>query len=261
VIVHHTNMTGLCNRLRGLATWRTVAAMRNEAFRMYWQPSRTCPVEFYELFEGMPLLHLSKITGEEQVVNCEGPWGEGTHACDKPWDIWSRHRPCGNVHYFMKHVQYAMRQLKPTPAVETAFEAARPPYAYHMVGVHVRGTDNVAEAKKQGIYLRAEAYIQRMQQIQRRLPSTEFFVACDNIGDEAAIRDAVPGVHVQPKHYDSQHVRHTTMKAALVDLMILSRCSRIIGTWGSSFSEYAAMLGGIELETPFLTREVVLRQK
>lgn len=72
-------------------------------------------------------------------------------------------------------------------------------------------------------------------------------LATDDPAIEYAIKERFPDrVVVRPKVFARD--KAAGVRDALVDLLLLSRCRRILGSHWSSFSETAAEIGGIDLE-------------
>jgi hypothetical protein len=111
------------------------------------------------------------------------------------------------------------------------------------VGVHIRGTDNAEAAERSPL----EAFLTRMRQEVEKDPAVRFFLATDSGATEHAVKERFPGrVVALPKVFARN--KAAGVRAALADLLVLSRCRSILGSHWSSFTNMAAELGGVQVE-------------
>lgn len=112
-----------------------------------------------------------------------------------------------------------------------------------LVGVHIRGTDNVQALEGSPV----ASFIARMEQELDRAPDRRFFLATDDPEAERKVKERFPGLVVsRPKVFARD--KAIGVRDALVDLLVLSRCGLILGSHWSSFTEVAAELGGVQVE-------------
>lgn len=113
-----------------------------------------------------------------------------------------------------------------------------------MTGLHVRRTDNVESIVRSPLRL-FEEVVERQIAIDS---SAIFYIASDS--------DEVKRLLVT--RFGSKHFRYSTMKVsrttaegmqmALAEMLVLSQCKKIYGSYWSSYSEAAAMLGNVPFE-------------
>ena len=163
--------------------------------------------------------------------------------CLSPTD-WERERANRNNitiksygHFYQKDVVrwlQVLRSLKPRQ--ELAEKAIIPP----AVGVHIRRKDNRVSIEKSP----TSAFIKRM----RTYPdNTLFFLATDEPAEVYNLRKEFgPRLITRANMYDRTSL--VGMQLALVDFISLSKCSEILGSAGSSFSEMAAAYGDKPLQ-------------
>jgi len=112
-----------------------------------------------------------------------------------------------------------------------------------LIGVHIRGTDNAEALERSPV----AAFMERLQSEVERDAGARFLLATDDPAIEYAVKERFSDrVVVRPKVF--ARVKAAGVRDALVDLLLLSRCRRILGSHWSSFSETAAEIGGIDLE-------------
>jgi hypothetical protein len=115
--------------------------------------------------------------------------------------------------------------------------------AGRIVGVHIRRGDNDASIQVSPL----DSFLKRMQREVEQDPATHFFLATDDQPTERAVTDTFLG-RVTTRGKDLARNRTAGVQDALVDLLVLSKCSLILGSYWSSFSQTAAEMGGVELE-------------
>ncbi len=128
-----------------------------------------------------------------------------------------------------------LRKLQPTihlaPQLNTPFFSD--PVA--IVGVHIRRGDHMKARKESPL----EAFLVAM----RAEPSTtKFFLATDDATERRAIEAEFPGRVWSPATTLSR-MTQKGMQDAVVDFIGLARCSKILGSYDSSFSQLASLYG------------------
>jgi hypothetical protein len=112
-----------------------------------------------------------------------------------------------------------------------------------VVGVHIRRGDNDASIQVSPL----ELFLERMRKEVEQAPGTRFFLATDDVATEQTVTDHFPG-RVTTRSKDFARNRTKGVQDALVDLLVLSRCPLILGSYWSSFSQTASEMGGGTLE-------------
>lgn len=122
--------------------------------------------------------------------------------------------------------------------------------AYHLlekypsvIGIHIRRTDNVASISHSPI----EKFIEKIDTSLQQTPSVSFYLSTDaeDVVEElrTLYRDKIiTGATVRTRESKEGIV------SALVDMCCLSQCKKIYGSFNSSFSERAAIIGNIPLQ-------------
>ena len=115
------------------------------------------------------------------------------------------------------------------------------------VGVHIRRTDN----RKAVEYSPTEFFLSAMERMIHDDSRVEFFLATDDPQEETRILEAFSGRRVIV-HKKRSFLRNepAAIQDALIDLYTLSKCTKIIGSYWSSFTDVAHALGGAELILP-----------
>lgn len=112
----------------------------------------------------------------------------------------------------------------------------------HTVGVHIRRTDH-----RPSIAFSPTALFEAaMQEVLDETPSATFFLATDEPGEEARLRTRFPGRIICAPKRSLDRATPEAIEDAVVDLYSLAATRRIIGSYASSFSRTAGLLGGID---------------
>ena len=231
---------GLGNRLKALVSGMCAADEVGKEVRVIWSVTADCGAKFADLFDTStaPLPVWTHIHNELSV-------GYTQHACDTQaqWDAVKdtktvTYLKAGSRFHTTTDVKFAywLKSLKPVAAITAAVVALD---LSGVVGVHLRRTDNTVAIQSSP----NSAFITAMQ---ARPAGTKFFVASDSASDRAALEAAFPGRILTLAKNLTRGTRGG-LQDALKDFVALSKCSEILGSKGSSFSEMAALYGGAAL--------------
>ncbi len=113
----------------------------------------------------------------------------------------------------------------------------------NVIGLHIRRTEFLLNADGRGWVSSDEKFFQRMEEILKKKPSARFFLATDSEQtQDNFIREWGSKVIVFPKK-DWDKSSRRSAEEALIDLLLLSRTSHILGTYLSTFTEMAWWIG------------------
>ncbi len=128
-----------------------------------------------------------------------------------------------------------LRKLQPSihvaPALATPFFSEKVP----IVGVHIRRGDHVKARKESPL----SAFLEAMR---NEPATTKFFLATDDAVERRAIETEFSGRIWSPATTLSR-MTQKGMQDAVIDFLGLSRCSKLLGSYDSSFSQLAALYG------------------
>ena len=269
--------SGLANRLRALVGAVAFAEINDAKFVLNWTDrDHACPAMFDEIFDPHPDIILQ--TGNDYHVDLKDPGVFEVTDRTTVNKFWER-----NVEekYNIKRLEYQGIALKYgqsfTPIKEIRDKVDQYSKSHLLsddewhsrtVGMHIRRTD----LKEQG-KLDDEDYMQVIDIELNMLPHTQIFLAADNLQTEEKFKAIDDRIMVYEKDYDNvmpkgkiyleeatrtnielpeaypggcRH-RHTTIIDAAIDMYLLSRCTKVIGSH-SSFGRFAAWIG----EKPFI---------
>ncbi len=86
-----------------------------------------------------------------------------------------------------------------------------------------------------------------MQRELEATPDTWFFLCTDDPEVAELLQARFPG-RVLVLEKELSRDTQAGMEAALIDMLLLARCRRVLGSYWSSFSQIASEIGGTDLE-------------
>ena len=137
------------------------------------------------------------------------------------------------------------RFLRPGRKIEAKGEALFARLGEHSVGVHVRRTDHTEAIANSPLSL----FLERMERELAADEKTEFFVATDDAGVREELKAAFPA---QKLIFNEKGIIDRDSKEgiedAFVEMLALSKCRKILGSYNSTFSLLPSYIGDIPLE-------------
>lgn len=131
----------------------------------------------------------------------------------------------------------------PIPEIQQKVDKITGSFGDYTIGVHIRRGDHKICIRESPL----ENFIESMEQEVEVNNRIQFYLATDSFEIEEKIRDHFPGRIISNKRI----LRRDSTKGiqdALIDLKCLSLTQKILGSYWSSFSETAAIMGKIELQ-------------
>lgn len=147
----------------------------------------------------------------------------------------------------MEHFRQAIPLLQPSKEITKRVDEIMKPYqcvaGRRIIGVHIRRTDHKLSIQKSPI----ELFYSKMNSIMEEC-NTIFYVATDDQTVLDEISKSFPVInHIC---FSDKITRRSSngMKDAYVDMLCLSKCEKIYGSFNSTFSAMAGIIGNIECE-------------
>jgi len=262
---------GLANRLRALASASIVAEYTGRNLFVNWIPSKECNVEWEELFLNQIESHPLPLSSYQVGINLYDDtvipmsWYQdiprlsvrdesylvAVHTCRN----FQPEEMTNEAYKEAKSLFY--RNLLPVETVEKTVRDMQKRYfdGCDIVGVHIRRKDHLTFLKKDHrLVCPTKLFVEAMENILHAKPERKFFLATDDEREEEFIRQLFPDNVIV---YEKEGLgRNTTkgMQDALVDWVLLSKTSRIIASYASSFSQEAGIVNRIKTD-------VILREE
>ncbi|WP_071515123.1 tetratricopeptide repeat protein [Geitlerinema sp. PCC 9228] len=239
---------GLCNRLRVLASCLSLGYFWQIPVYMRWLPVKSCHCYFEDIYqpicktveadiihqwlleEASQTLHITKMTADMG-------WLHKQYLQDE----------VSRFAYDQKCSEF-IRSLKLQPNLQNAVDNfIQNNWQHPIIGLHVRRTDNY----KSVLISNDDRFIKTIERY-RQQGVEKFFLATDNGETQAKFKEQFGNrILTYSQEFNPSQLRQTSQQTAAIDLHLLAKTQKIVGSYDSSFSQYAATLGNIPLELPW----------
>jgi len=249
---------GLGNRMRALVSSLEWAKQNNHRVLLVWEKNRVLNCNYELLFEKSPLI--------SRVINISIPESIPTRFSNllkifrypvlndailkrKPHSIsqylFSRFLPpyVHACYEFCSAPILYQQHLIPNSSIQSVMNSA-PFIDNEFVGIHIRRGDNAMATSNSPIAL----FMQAMRSELELRPSCKFYLATDDTGAQSEIQNAFGKDIVFTRAKNLSRNDAAGVVDALIDILMLSRCQYIIGSFYSSFSDVASKYGNIPLQ-------------
>lgn len=143
--------------------------------------------------------------------------------------------------YFTETPNYTI--FRPIDSIQTEINRVLSLFNAYTIGIHIRQTDHEIAKSVSPV----ELFIEKMQAEVSRHHEVNFFLATDEPKIEEELQQLFKG-KILTYSTDKARTSVTGIQQALADLFLLSRATKIWGSYFSSFSEMAEKLHGSPLE-------------
>lgn len=261
---------GLGNRLLGLGSAYAVSKKLDRKLVVMWKREVGCNIRFQELFD----LPFEVVEISENGLKKE-PVAQilGDRAKKKWRNSADRFLECDEVEKIKEREGYEglFRLIEQTPVIYLkAFgpicEVTAESYSFvkpsknieekgaylfreltgQCVGVHVRRTDHTEAIANSPLVLFAE----RMKKELETAADTSFFVATDDKEVRRELKELLPDAKlIFPQSDVIDRDSKEGIEEAFIEMLALSKCRKILGSYNSTFSLLPSYIGNIPLET------------
>lgn len=147
-----------------------------------------------------------------------------------------------NPFYDLKKIPTPLNFIKPAPSVNE--RVIQTMGGSRCIGVHVRRTDHAEAIQNSPL----ELFIEKMKACLEENPHAKFYVASDDNSVLSELEKTFPAkITTLTNRYLARDYEQGIIDA-YVEMLCLSRCDKILGSYNSTFSSIAAMIGDIPLE-------------
>lgn len=252
IIVQPTG--GLCNRMRTIAAAARLAEILGKKIWVFWTCDVTLNAPFRLLFQPLPfpvvelrlgsfvqrllwfvcrkLLHY-RVYDDTWVSDARGKdmalWKD--EIVQRPIFLWT------SSDIFKGGGDYSIFRMS-----DDLKAHALPSYD-NVIGVHIRRTDNEKSVR----FSPTELFVRKIEEELKANPSSRFYLATDDPKEEAFLCTCSDRIIVYKKESLDRN-SPAAIRDAVIDLYNLAHCQKIYGSYWSSFSDVAALWGGIEKE-------------
>lgn len=273
---------GLCNRMVAVASGYALAKDLGHAYRVLWNKDLFLGAKFRDLFCPLPDVPVRELNWEDSLsdrLRYPHLWFTRRPLAGKLTEmlrgsVYDRVLTSPELHALLvsgrsiaaelQHARNALlfsyeefhsgavaflRCFQPLSDLMSIVDQETRRFGPNTIGVHIRKADRDTVAWNSPLE-QFEARMAREAEIDR---SAAFFLATDSAESEARVKAKFgPRVLVREKSRSRETVEG--MRDAVIDLYLLSRTRKILGSPGSTFSTTAAAMGAIPLALVRATR-------
>jgi len=257
---------GLANRLRAIASAKILADYTGRKLMVNWVPAeRECNVAWEDLFVNPLDRSPLPLSGFQNGVD----FYDDTGSHDFYWDMpqllaqnksdvvalrtFRNFRPKGMTEEaFKRSKSLFYKSLKPLSLIQEAVSGIQEQYFKHnrVIGVHIRRADYLSYlGQDPKAVAPIELFVRRMMRILKTDPKAKFLLATDDKNEEKIIKRFLQDAVIVHEKDAASRLTRNGMQDALIDWLLLSRTSEIVGSYRSSFNEEASIVNMIKLET------------
>lgn len=257
--IHVVPYCGLGNRLNMMTSALALAREAEHEVTVLWQRTPDCYAWFDELFMPIPGLRTERLEHFYQRAPGKAElWLprllrrlkydrclKARHLCTTPDGsdsalpaLLSGMAPDAQVYIEGNrpfYPQEGWRLIRPAEAIAERVEEFVSQYGPRTVGVHIRRTDHKAVMAQNPM----ERYIELMDAELREHPEVRFYIASDDPVVKALLHQRYPGRVLTLEGLSLDRHALQGMHDSVLELFCLARTHRIIGSTGSTYSEFA----------------------
>ena len=248
---------GLCNRLRAVNSAVNLGRDLGQKTMVLWNAknelnccynSLFMPSDEFVVVEGRgrvaPLYLLKRYMGasyfkEEKIGRIKEDAEAVLSICRKKE---------GNIYFRTGYQFYRTSSypelFRPVYDIAGKVKALQGKWTGHMIGVHIRRTDNKKAIESSGL----EDFMRAMEREMEEDFSVGFYLATDSASVQRTLQERFGSRIYFQENVQLTRSSQEGIKSALVDLLCLAGTSKILGSYWSSFSDAAAQWYEIPLE-------------
>ena len=254
IIVQPTG--GLCNRMRTIAAAASLAEALGRRMFVIWTRDVSLNARFDSLFQPLsfPVVEVRLGSFQQRLLwhFCrhilsyrvfDDAWIYA-HARGKDLSLWREEMEqqpvyiCASCDIFKNEGDYSMFRLAEKLRTRTLS-------SYNgVIGLHIRRTDNEKSVR----FSPTSLFIRKVEEILEENSQARFYLATDDVAEETMLQQRFPENIILYKKESLDRNSPIAIRDAVIDLYNLAHCSKIYGSFWSSFSDIAALWGGIEKE-------------
>lgn len=202
---------GLCNCLRFVFSYNQLALQEGKELLVLWETTDACNGFFLDYF-----IPVNGITFVNKIEDLNGKT--------------INYNSCYSHTDFIP--DYSLLKLKPELDAKVTDIITNLENDY--IAVHIRRTDSIRLAKKNGLYTSDNEFIKFIENSNAKY----VYIATDNLVTFKKFKQLFPDkVKLNYWSSNSSNLRHTGLEEAIIDLFVCSRASNFKGSGYSTFSQ------------------------
>ena len=254
---------GLCNRLRTILSALSLIEHGdiNARLSVGWDDGQECAARFDQLFEPLDSEHVDigpRRWTDRPITRSNLHWPTLVRSviyakqyANRPPSVeelrssLSKHCAAVYVSTGLAFCDYSadyVRRLRPLPHLQERIDSLSDSFDGHTIGIHIRRTDHVTAIAESPDALFVDAISDAIASD----ADARFYLATDDADLKRRLMECFPG-RITAQDCRGSRADLGGMEEAVIDLWTLARCSHIIGSYWSSYTDTAAEIGGIPL--------------
>jgi hypothetical protein len=232
-------LAGMANRMRAMISAICLAEDLEKSLHVIWSANDpACMIRFQDLFSSGPpswvSVDMGPLEGKWKEIETESDFLEWREDCP---DLPIKSHNAFYDYQSPRWIKY-LRALKPNSSIQ---EKLNHPFLQdsEVIGVHIRRGDH----RKAREHSTTEAFLEAMR---KESSSVKFIVATDS----AIVKKELEAEFGDRLWFPAKSLTRTSrlgIQDALLDFLAISKCTKILGSYDSSFSELASLYGNVPL--------------
>lgn len=264
---------GLANRMRVIASGLSLSDKLSQPITILWSNNRDATCDFDDLFQPIGLISVKTKSIRSEKINILINGAYNPKHLSKKWvysalsrlvsrwipevKVTTEYRKILNSNevpeemrkprFFIKDFiafgkyQEYYELFHPKKELGVQIDNIASTFTSNTIGVHIRRTD----FREQGMSP-SHLYYEKMDEIISQDDTTNFYLCSDSPAEKKALVERY-GDRILTYFEDTSRGNKNGMQQAVIDLYTLSRTSKLLGAYWSSFSGTAARIGNIPL--------------
>lgn len=266
---------GISNKIKCLISSINLANKTGRELMLYWKKEPACNCNFSDLFENK-IKEISE--GELRKIIKSGDYEFYRENLKHPGDkkkfiILNTSRFLGfskedlqlkfgkipleiqeQISKYLKNLKFKKGILK------TVENFSKKEFTKDMVGLHMRKGDFKTIKNKIGFVSSDQRFIEEITNLISSNKKIKFFLSTEDKPTEEMLKNAFNGKVITYPKKTLKREEEGAVKEALIELLLLSRCYIILGSFGSSFTEMAWFFGNYKPMVKIVIEKAALKE-
>jgi len=244
---------GLSNRIKCLISSKILSKEKHRELRLYWPKDNSCNVQFEDLFENriskIEKEDLRKILKRKNFSINEMEKNKKFWLIDDPeFKLISKNAINFKFEEVPKDVRTKilsnLKNLKVnSELLNKVSKFYKNNFSKETIGVHIRKRDFKNLSSGIGNISSDRLFIDEIKKEINENPKANFFISSDEKKIVEVLNSIFKEKIISYPKKTSRREEEGAVKEALIENLLLSKCKKIIGTYGSTFSELAWYFG------------------
>ncbi|WP_099469143.1 O-fucosyltransferase family protein [Konateibacter massiliensis] len=245
---------GLCNRIRVINSAYELAKKRGDKLTVLWLNNAELNCPFESLFQPVSEIKMINIysnfnlkklflqlSANQRFDNTAIENNKRDGVLNKDFfDSLKKNVFISTWEHFYPSSDY--RFFQASDEIQSRIDKITSQFGKNSVGVHIRRTDHTWAIESS----KTNNFVTAIEQELAVNPDAKFYVATDDINEENLLREKFPDSIISNQNKTLSRNSVAGMHDALIDLICLSKTTKIFGSYFSSFTDVAADMHQIE---------------